>query len=114
MNEQLNRVAELRKALKRVTDPKLIEIYNRHLALALIDLRYAKLKGRVTDAGFDYTKWEEWARSLYDISETFLVKSKAKEWKEDMSWQFDDEISCLEKIEQLIGYKYYDHFVREA
>ena len=108
-------IKDIRKALSKATHPSIISIYTRQLSEAEVQIRYSRLKDRVVAAGLDYPKWEEWARTLYDISDTFLVTSHAKEWKTlPVAWQFDDEISCLEKIEQLIGYKYYDHFVRQA
>lgn len=70
--------------------------------------RYKKLERRVTLAGVNMAEWREWAETLYTITPTFELVSTAKQWKTQKSWQYETEIDCLEKIEQLIGYKIYD------
>lgn len=94
---------------------QVLAIYQRALSEAEVDLRYMKLKDRVVKSGTNFDAWEEWARSLYSIEEpdglllfSYRLRSKAREWKEEMSWDLPADIDCKEKIEQLIGYKVYD------
>lgn len=91
----------------------LIGIYSRDLAEHEVALRGLKIRGRVEKAGLDYDEWWAWAQSLYSIdycvnSNQFVVTSKARTWETDMSWGFADQISCKEKVEQLVGYKIRD------
>lgn len=62
----------------------------------------------------NYDDWYTWAKTLYSISLDFKVVSLAKEWEEEKSWQFFSNIECLEKVEQLIEWKHYDHHIRKA
>lgn len=70
--------------------------------------RYDKLKTRIAKHGETYEVWLQWANTLYTITPEFKVISNAVEWKEERSWDCGTEIDCLEKIEQLIGYKEFD------
>lgn len=75
--------------------------------------RQAKFEARIIEKMGDMDAWLDWANSMYSIEEEnnmLVVRSRAKDW--DKSWSFDHRIECLEKIEQLIGYKIYDHFLR--
>lgn len=97
---------------------KLKEIYYNKIAgrpererkIAEIDLQQRKdrLIARVTNSGIKYNDWIEWANSLYEITPEFKVISHAAKWKNEMSWQCDSDIGCLERIETLIGYKIAD------
>lgn len=56
--------------------------------------------------------WDSWARSLYIIDDNYTVTSRARQWNDDLSWSFGSEYEAIEKVEQLLNYKYYDHFLR--
>lgn len=59
-----------------------------------------------------FEEWDVWARSLYIIDCEYTVISKARQWNEEVSWANGSEYEALEKVEQLLYYKYYDHFIR--
>lgn len=61
----------------------------------------------------DYKAWLKWALSLYEITEDHTLISNAANWSEEKSWKHSSRIEALEKLEQLVYYKYYDHFIRE-
>jgi len=61
----------------------------------------------------DFDEWYEKAKAMYVVTDNFTVISNASNWKEDKTWEFSSKIDALEKVEQLIDWKYYDHFVRE-
>ncbi len=78
-----------------------------------IENRISEHKRRVEAKYGNYDSWFKWAMSQYTISDEYKVVSTACEWKEEMSWQCSCKPEALEKIEQLLKYKEYDHFVRE-
>lgn len=61
--------------------------------------------------------WLEWARSLYIIHDKvdgkIKLESKARDWKEEYVWYFEEMIDVLEKIEVLIGYKLWSRTRRD-
>ena len=78
-----------------------------------IEQRELRLKERITTKHGDFTKWWEWAISLYIVEQTstglWFVTSKARDWNDEMSWGgYVDRISALEKVEELINYKIND------
>jgi len=77
------------------------------------DERYKRLKERVQDKYNNFADWLVWAESLYIIHEDFTVESIALKWSEQKTWITSSRIEALEKIEQLINYKEYDHFTRK-
>ena len=75
--------------------------------------RFNALKSRIEDKyEMDFEEWYERAKAMYVITEKFTVISKACNWKEEKKWKCESKIDAIEKVEQLIDYKYYDHFVR--
>jgi len=107
INDQANDVADQISRIEteqEYRDAK-AHIVNKELAYSK---RLAELTARVTITHGSYDKWYKWAMSLYTITEDFTVLSAARNWHIDVSWQFDNYMSCLEKIEQLIQYKEYD------
>jgi predicted nuclease with TOPRIM domain len=73
------------------------------------------IESKYKDKFDSYPDWEKWAFSLYTIDENFKVTSTAKNWdpeKGQGEWFCSDQLEALEKIEQLVAYKYYDYFVR--
>lgn len=87
--------------------------YAKELEARALKEREENLRRRIGEKFGNYTDWLKWAESLYDITPDFTVVSKARDWEEEKSWCFSDRISCLEKIEQLIYWKEYDHFRRQ-
>jgi hypothetical protein len=74
--------------------------------------RLEKLKKNVENLGVEYSVWEEWAHSLYEVTKqgdgSLLVKSNARDWKVDMSWTVDSDLGALEKVYKLVAYKIQD------
>lgn len=78
-------------------------------------VREAKIKDKILAKGVDYEKWLVWAESLYSIvkesnaqQSAYLLRSTARNWKEEKHWSFDFEIDAKEKRLRLVGYKIYD------
>lgn len=51
--------------------------------------------------------WMEWAVSLYKDDGSKII-SAAREWKEEMSWPYQDNLEKLQIIERLVHYKAQD------
>lgn len=78
-------------------------------------MRREALEERIRAQGVSMGDWLDWAHSLYSIKNNstiqapgWTVQSKARVWKNTKIWHLNSEIDCLEKVEQLIGYKIYD------
>lgn len=56
--------------------------------------------------GYD-EEWEAWAKSLYADDGIKLI-SKARDWKDEVSWPYSSEVEKLRKIEQLVKWKIHD------
>lgn len=108
VNELKAEIKELKRLLKKSTSIYTAEVYGRQLEDANLSLRHHQLVKRVTESNVDYAEWWEWAQSLYSVDSYFRVVSKARDWKEVVSWECDSEIGAKERIEKLIGYKILD------
>lgn len=75
-------------------------------------VRLAGHRERITSKYGDYNTWFAWARSFYTITSDYVVISNAKDWEEEKSWEFTSYIDCLEKVEQLVYWRYYNDFLR--
>lgn len=96
---------------------KMVEVYKAKagkLALSDIEARRARLEARVSKIYGSFDEWYKWAQSMYIINNEFKVISKALNWTEEMSWESPDEQTALEKVEQLIRWKHYNHFLRNT
>jgi hypothetical protein len=112
--EKFKRLSEDDDPLNKERFTKLYNVYTQKWKDAVaqdIADREARLEQRIIERVGDFEVWMDWAKSLYAITYDaglYEVKSKARDWKDDRVWKFEHNIDCLEKIEQLIGYKIYD------
>jgi len=111
VNEELDKRADLftrRLEIEKIAEKKIEEErYQAKLAAFKVDI------SNKWNFKFDgYEGWLTWAKSLYIIHENFNVESKAVRWSEERVWICENEYEAIEKIEQLLSYKYYDHFKR--
>jgi hypothetical protein len=76
-------------------------------------VRTAQHRVRIEAKYGNYDEWYAKSKALYEITVDFKVISHAAQWEEEKYWLLASNVDCLEKVEQLIDYKYYDHFVRK-
>lgn len=112
MQERISQVKkeikELKVLIKASRFPSTRIIYESQLIEAGLMLRHYRLVKRIEDSGINYDEWLEWAMSLYSITSDFKVISKARDWKEEKSWDCDSNVGARERIEILVGYKIKD------
>ena len=108
-------IAKLERRADEIADQitQLEEMKKKLDAQRALDQRYTKLQMRIRGHHGSFADWLQWAESLYKIHDDFTVESLAVEWKEEKKWATDSKIEALEKIEQLLMYKEYDHFHRK-
>ena len=107
-----------RSKVELSTDPEVKQLNQRHLAvwenhLKLYDLRSIERRERAFEKRMQgkSAEWHQWAKSLYIIEPTaagYRVRSTAKEWKEEKSWNVSVRIDAEERVEKLINFKVKD------
>lgn len=108
------RYIELDAEINRLMD-EFNDMHDVHKIIAARVQEEAKINGhqkRIADKYGDYNDWFEWATAQYTITPDYKVISNAANWEEEKSWKFNSKSECLEKIEQLVEWKHYDHHVR--
>lgn len=107
LDEQLDTVIDEINRLQVIEDKMQIERAEQR--------RLEELKTRIESKyEMDFEEWYQRAKAMYTITDKFTVISNACNWKEEKKWKFNSKIDAIEKVEQLIDYKYYDHFMRKS
>ncbi len=105
LNDEANAIQDQMNAV--------IEAHDKSIEKRRLAEREESFKKRIAEKHGNFEDWYKWALSLYYITTDNRVVSNARDWEEERSWACSDRVSCLEKIEQLIDWKEYDHFERK-
>jgi len=93
------------------------DAFTRDQAKRIYERKLSEAKSRVAKSHPDFSSYEDWyqfTKSQYEVDDNYKITSKAREWSDDnpKEWVCGNELEVIEKIEQLMNWREYDHFQR--